>query len=84
MRGEAAARRTVYGAVRLLYGWVNRTLVEFHMGNHAVKVAMVGSFGIALLGLYFIFNSTNNPNLSFSGCAMYIVGAVVGIILSQQ
>ena len=54
------------------------------MGNHAVKVAMVGSFGIALLGLYFIFNSTNNTHLSFSGCAMYIVGTVVGIILSQQ
>ena len=54
------------------------------MSSQVAKLAAAGSFGIALLGLYFIFNSTNNPNLSFSGCAMYIVGAVVGIILSQQ
>ena len=79
----------------MLYGWRtvkrNRTLVDFsicireqfHMGNHAVKVAIAGSFGIALLGLYFIFNSTSTQ-LSVSGCAMYIVGTVVGIILSQQ
>jgi len=53
------------------------------MGNHAIKVAIAGSFGIALLGLYFMFNSTSTQ-LSLSACAMYIVGAVVGIILSQQ
>ena len=53
------------------------------MGNHAIKVAIAGSFGIALLGLYFMFNSTSTQ-LSLSACVMYIVGAVVGIILSQQ
>jgi len=53
------------------------------MGNHAVKVAMAGCFGIALLGLYFMFNSTSTQ-LSLSACAMFIVGTVVGIILSQQ
>jgi len=42
---------------------------------------MAGSFGVALLGLYLIFNSTSTP-MSLSACAMYIVGAVVGAILS--
>ena len=53
------------------------------MSNLGPKVAMAGSFGIALLGLYFIFNSTSTQ-LSLSACAMYVVGTVVGIILSQQ
>ena len=36
-----------------------------------------------LLGLYLIFNSTS-VQLSLSGCAMYIVGTVVGVILTQS
>ena len=51
------------------------------MSNHVGKLAMAGSFGIALLGVYFIFNSTSTT-MSLSACAMYIVGAVVGAILS--
>jgi hypothetical protein len=53
------------------------------MGSHAIKLAMAGSFGIALLGLYFIFTSTSTP-MSLSACAMYIVGAVVGALLSMS
>jgi hypothetical protein len=41
-----------------------------------------GSFGIALLGLYSMFNSTSTQ-MSFSACAMYIVGTVVGVLLMQ-
>jgi hypothetical protein len=48
-----------------------------------MKLAMAGSFGIALVGLYYIFNSTSTQ-LSFAACAMYIVGTVVGIIMSQS
>jgi hypothetical protein len=32
--------------------------------------------------VYFIFNSTS-AQLSFSACAMYIVGTVAGVILMQ-
>jgi hypothetical protein len=46
-------------------------------------LAAAGGFGIALLGLYFIFNSTSTQ-LSLSACAMYIVGTVVGVILMQS
>ena len=51
------------------------------MNGHVAKLAMGGSFGIALLGLYLIFNSTGTP-MSLSACTMYIVGAVVGVIIS--
>ena len=51
------------------------------MSNHVGKLAMAVSFGIALLGLYFIFTSTSTP-MSLSACAMYIVGTVVGVMLS--
>jgi hypothetical protein len=51
------------------------------MSGHAGKLAMAGSFGIALVGVYFIFNSTST-HLSLSACAMYIVGTVVGVILT--
>jgi len=54
---------------------------EIHMNGHVTKLAMGGSFGIALLGLYFVFNSTGTP-MSLAACSMYIVGAVVGVILS--
>ena len=54
---------------------------EIHMNGHVAKLTMAGSFGVALLGLYLIFNSTSTP-MSLSACAMYIVGAVVGAILS--
>jgi len=54
---------------------------EIRMGTHVAKLAMGGSFGIALLGLYLIFNSTGTP-MSLSACTMYIVGAVVGVIIS--
>ena len=53
------------------------------MSSQVAKLAAAGSFGIALLGVYFIFNSTS-AQLSFSACAMYIVGIVVGVILMQQ
>src|SRR5262249_8558841 len=53
------------------------------MSSHVAKLATAGSFGIALLGLYFIFNSTS-VQLSLSACAMYIVGTVVGVILMQS
>jgi uncharacterized membrane protein YjfL (UPF0719 family) len=56
---------------------------EIRMGSHATKLAAAGSFGIALLGLYFIFNSTSTQ-LSLSACAMYIVGTVVGVLLMQS
>jgi hypothetical protein len=42
-------------------------------------MAAMGCFGIALVGLHFIFVSTNTPT-SLSACAMYIVGTVVGVI----
>jgi len=45
------------------------------------KLAIAGSFGISLLGLYFIFTSTSTP-MSLSANAMFVVGAVVGVILS--
>ena len=51
-------------------------------GKLTMKLAIAGSFGIALLGLYSIFNSTS-VQMSLSACAMYVVGTVVGIILSQ-
>ena len=51
------------------------------MSNHVAKVAMAGSFGVGLLGLYLIVNSTSTP-MSLSACALYIVGTVVGVILS--
>jgi hypothetical protein len=51
------------------------------MSNHVGKLTMAGSFGIALLGLYFIFKSTSTL-MSLSACGMYIVGTVVGVILS--
>jgi hypothetical protein len=54
---------------------------EIHMNGHVAKLAMGGSFGIALLGLYLIFNSTGTP-MSLAACGMYVVGAVVGVILS--
>ena len=46
-------------------------------------MAAMGCFGIALLGLYFIFVSTNTPT-SLSASAMYIVGTVVGVMLLQS
>jgi hypothetical protein len=52
------------------------------MSSQVAKLVAVGSFGIALLGLYFIFSSTN-AQLSLSACIMYIVGTVVGVILMQ-
>ena len=51
-------------------------------GKLTMKLAIAGSFGIALLGLYSIFNSTS-VQMSLSACAMYVVGTVVGIILLQ-
>ena len=51
--------------------------------SQVAKLAAAGSFGIALLGLYFIFNSTSTQ-LSLSACAMYIVGTVVGVLLMQS
>jgi len=51
------------------------------MNGHVAKLATASSFGIALLGLYFIFTSANT-HLSLSACAMYIVGTVVGVVLS--
>jgi len=51
------------------------------MNSHVAKLATASSFGIALLGLYFIFTSTNY-HLSLSACAMFIIGTVVGVILS--
>ena len=53
------------------------------MNSHVAKLATASSFGIALLGLYFKFTSTNNTQLSLSACAMYIVGTVVGVLLLQ-
>ena len=50
--------------------------------SQVAKLAAAGGFGIALLGLYFIFNSTSTQ-LSLPACAMYIVGTVVGVILMQ-
>jgi hypothetical protein len=48
-----------------------------------MKLAIAGSFGLALLGLYSIFNSTS-VHMSLSACAMYVVGTVVGVILTQS
>jgi len=53
------------------------------MSSLVAKLAAAGSFGIALLGLYFIVNSTSTQ-LSLSACAMYIVGTVVGVVLMQS
>ena len=53
------------------------------MIGQVAKLAAAGSLGIALLGVYFIFNSTS-AQLSFSACAMYIVGTVVGVVLMQS
>ena len=53
------------------------------MSGQVAKLAAAGGFGIALLGLYFIFNSTSTQ-LSLSACAMYIVGIVVGVLLMQS
>ena len=53
------------------------------MSSQVAKLAAAGSFGIALLGLYFIFNSTSTQ-LSLFACAMYIVGTVVGVMLMQS
>jgi hypothetical protein len=50
--------------------------------SQVAKLAAAGGFGIALLGLYLIFNSTGTQ-LSLSACAMYIVGTVAGVILMQ-
>jgi hypothetical protein len=47
-----------------------------------MKLAIAGSFGIALLGLYSMFNSTSTQ-MSLSACAMYVVGTVVGVLLTQ-
>ena len=54
---------------------------EIRMNGHVAKLSMAGSFGISLLGLYLIFNSTSTP-MSLAACAMFIVGAVVGALLS--
>jgi hypothetical protein len=51
--------------------------------RQSTTMAAMGCFGIALLGLYFIFVSTNTPT-SLSACAMYIVGIVVGVMLLQS
>jgi hypothetical protein len=53
------------------------------MSSQLGKLAAAGSFGVALLGLYFIFNSTSTQ-LSFSASAMYIVGIVAGVLLMQS
>jgi len=76
--GENAATRFQDQLATLDLQWE-----EIRMGSHAIKLAMAGSFGIALLGLYFIFTSTSTP-MSLSACAMYIVGAVVGALLSMS
>src|SRR5262249_156826 len=57
---------------------------KIHMNGHVAKLATASSFGIALLGLYFMFTSTNNTQLSLSACAMYIVGTVVAVLLVQS
>jgi hypothetical protein len=53
------------------------------MSSQVAKLAAAGSFGIALLGFYFIFNSTSTQ-MSLAACAMYIVGIVVGVVLLQS
>jgi hypothetical protein len=53
------------------------------MSSQVAKLATAGCFGIALLGLYFIFNSTGTQ-MSLAACAMYIVGIVVGVVLLQS
>jgi hypothetical protein len=53
------------------------------MSSQAAKLVTAGCFGIALLGLYFIFNSTGTQ-MSLAACVMYIVGIVVGVILMQS
>jgi hypothetical protein len=65
--------------------WLLSTCVweEIRVSGQVAKLAAAGSFGIALLGLYFIFNSTSTQ-LSLSACAMYIVGTVVGVLLMQS
>src|SRR5262249_27323025 len=35
---------------------------EIHMNGHVAKLAMAGSFGIALLGLYLIIQFDRHPN----------------------
>jgi hypothetical protein len=56
---------------------------EIRMSSQVPKLAAAGSFGIALLGLYLIFNSTGTP-LSLAACTMFIVGTVVGVMLMQS
>src|SRR5262245_39274034 len=55
---------------------------EDRMSGQVAKLAAVGSFGIAVLGLYLILNSTN-ASMSLSACVMFIVGTVVGVLLLQ-
>ena len=43
------------------------------MSGQVAKLVTAGCFGIALLGLYFIFNSPGTQ-MSLAACAMYIAG----------
>jgi hypothetical protein len=47
-----------------------------------MRLVAIASFGIAVLGLYIIFNSTS-AQISLAACTMYIVGTVLGVVLLQ-
>jgi hypothetical protein len=53
------------------------------MSGQVAKLVTAGCFGIALLGLYFIFNSPGTQ-MSLAACAMYIAGIVLGVLYCRQ
>jgi hypothetical protein len=47
-----------------------------------MRLLAIASFGIAVLGLFTIFNSTSTQ-ISLVACIMYIAGTVLGVLLLQ-
>jgi hypothetical protein len=69
-------------AVSMVGNLHERRPSEPPLGGDKMRLLAIVSFGIAVLGLFTIFNSTSTQ-ISLVACIMYIVGAVIGVLLLQ-
>ena len=77
--GERAAEREDHKRCERAPGWF---MNYAELGSDKMRLVAIASFGIAVLGLYIIFNSTS-AQISLAACTMYIVGTVLGVVLLQ-
>jgi predicted PurR-regulated permease PerM len=69
-------------AVSMVGNLPERRPSEPPLGGDKMRLVAIAFFGIAVLGLFTIFNSTSVP-ISLAACIMYIAGTVLGVLLLQ-